>query len=379
LRLLQAERNTLARFLPALDEALAAVPLREMEQANNPAIGIFRSHGGTGLLIPTKYGGLGATPFEAARLQRAIGSRAPSLAIATTMHHFSVVSIVELMETDKASSNFAWMLLEAIARQRLYVASGFAEGQTGASILTANMRARRTDAGLIVNGSKKPCSLSASMDILTASVSIESSSGNTDERAVVVVPANTPGIERRQFWASPILAGAESDEIILRDALVSEKLIAHLGAAGSLSAMESRAFLWFELLIASSYLGIATGLVERVISSGKGSPTERALLGIEVEGAMAALERVSQMMVETIESSDDQLVHALFVRFAVQRAIERATTLAAELCGGIGFATSFDVGYLYAASRALAFHPPSRLSVASALDHYITGTPFQVL
>jgi hypothetical protein len=31
-----------------------------------------------------------------------------------------------------------------------------------------------------------------------------------------------------------------------------------------------------------------------------------------------------------------------------------------------------------AASRAIAFHPPSRLSVAPALDDYLMGKPMQV-
>ncbi|HYL05012.1 MAG TPA: acyl-CoA dehydrogenase, partial [Thermoanaerobaculia bacterium] len=68
----------------------------------------------------------------------------------------------------------------------------------------------------------------------------------------------------------------------------------------------------------------------------------------------------------------------LFVRFAVQQAIERVAAHAAELLGGMAFITSPDVAYLLAASRALAFHPPSRLSVAAALDGYLAGRPMQV-
>ena len=155
--------------------------------------------------------------MEAVRIQRAIASRAPSLAIATTMHHFSVATIVEMI-AQGSGTGFEWMLLEGIAKQNLYVASGFAEGRTGAGILSPNMQVKRTADGVTVSGSKKPCSLSASMDLLTASVSIPSKSGDGSELAVVIIPtANAPGIERRPFWTNSVLAGAESDEVVLHN------------------------------------------------------------------------------------------------------------------------------------------------------------------
>jgi hypothetical protein len=41
------------------------------------------------------------------------------------------------------------------------------------------------------------------------------------------------------------------------------------------------------------------------------------------------------------------------------------------LLGGAAFVTAPDVAYLLAASRALAFHPPSRLHASPALDAYL--------
>jgi alkylation response protein AidB-like acyl-CoA dehydrogenase len=77
-------------LLPGLDEELAKIPLLEMEKPGNPAIKLFREHGGPGLLIPARYGGKGATQLQAVRLQRALASRSPSLAVATSMHHSAV-------------------------------------------------------------------------------------------------------------------------------------------------------------------------------------------------------------------------------------------------------------------------------------------------
>jgi alkylation response protein AidB-like acyl-CoA dehydrogenase len=370
---LKQERTVLTKFLPELDEKLAHIPLLEMEKPQNPAIQIFRELGGPGLLIPTKYKGLGATPLEAVRVQRAIATRAPSLAIATTMHHFSIATIVEMI-AQSSGTGFEWMLLEGIAQQNLYVASGFAEGKTGTGILSPHMQVKRTANGVTVSGSKKPCSLAISMDLLTASVSIPNKSGDGSELAVVTIPATTPGIERRPFWTNSVLAGAESDEVILHDVKVPEQLISYTGSSENLDYVQTRGFIWFELLISASYLGIASALVERTIAASKGTPSERTLLGIEVEGAMAALEGVAQsMMVGNSDQGNDQLARTLFVRYAVQRAIERVTAHAVELLGGMAFISSPEVAYLFAAARLLAFHPPSRLSISPGLDKYLAG------
>jgi len=92
---------------------------------------------------------------------------------------------------------------------------------------------------------------------------------------------------------------------------------------------------------------------------------------------MAGLEGVALAM-PSGERGEGIPVQSLLVRFAVQQAIERASARAAELLGGMAFIGSPDVSYLLAASRALAFHPPSRLSIATPLDSYLMGNPMSV-
>jgi alkylation response protein AidB-like acyl-CoA dehydrogenase len=378
LNFLKRERATLEKAVPSLDAQLAALSLADMEKPGNPAIEIFRRCGGPGLVIPTVNGGAGATPLDALRVQFAVGSRAPSLAIATTMHHFSVATIVELAAIKKGTG-FEWMLLEAIAKQKLLVASGFAEGKSGASIMNSFLQVERVKEGYVVSGSKKPCSLAHSMDLLTASMIVAGRNGEP-ELAVAMIPSSSPGIERRPFWANSILAGAESDEVYLENVAVEEKLITYLGSPGQLDILQSRGFLWFELLISASYLGMAAGLAERVILAGRGSPAERGQLGIEIIGALAALEGIARAMAgeEGADENRQELARALFVRFTVQRAIESATALATELLGGMAFIRSFDSTYLRAAAHGLVFHPPGRFNALPALAKYLEGEPLVI-
>jgi len=371
---LKRDRATLERFLPSLDAKLAAIPLIEIERPGNPGLATLRELEGTALLIPIEHGGKGASAVEAIQIHRAVATRSPSLAIAMTMHNFSVATLVEYL----FYGDYTVELLKQISGGQLLVASGFAEGRTGTSILDPLMKATRKEGGgYLINGSKKPCSLSNSMHILTASVSVPNDSGDGARRAVAVVPADTPGLDRKPFWKSAVLGGAESDELSLTDVHVNDDQVFFPEVEESLDAVEAGGFLWFELLVSASYLGVASALAERVLAGGRGNPGERLRLAIDVEGAMAALEGVARAM-QTGDRGEAILVQALFVRYSVQQAIERVSALAAELLGGMAFIGSPDVAYLLAASRALAFHPPSRLSVAPALDGYLMGKPMRV-
>jgi alkylation response protein AidB-like acyl-CoA dehydrogenase len=369
MQLLATERRTLETYLSGLDASLATIPLHELESSSGPGIDLFRQAGGPGLLIPREHGGLGAGALDAVRVQRAIGARAPSLAVASTMHHFSVASLVEV---SAQGLGLEWMLLQAVAEQRLLLASGFAEGHTGRGILSPTMTLRRNGHGYVVSGSKKPCSLSRSMDFLTASVALPSADASDAQLAVVLVPRAAAGVEHRRFWRSWALAGAESDEIVLRDVCVPDELVFPIGTVEQLDPLQLSGFLWFELLITASYLGIATGLVERVLSARKGAAGEQASLGIEVEGAAAALECLARVM-DSGQRSNDDLARGLFVRYAVQAAIERVSAQAVELLGGMAFVSSQDLACLYAACRALAFHPPSRASAAASMADFLAG------
>jgi alkylation response protein AidB-like acyl-CoA dehydrogenase len=370
MKFLKQERATLEALLPGLDEKLAQFPLMEMERPGNPSIATYREHGGPGLLIPQQLGGCEASPLLAVRAQRAIACRAPSLAVATTMHHFTIATVLEI---DPEHPDREGEILQSVASEKLYVGSGFAEGRPGASIQSATIRITPgPDGHVVLNGSKKPCSLTHSMDLFT--VSTPPLDGMDAGLAAAMIPADTPGIERRSFWKSPILAGAESDEVVLNDVVVPVDAFLPLGGSGRINAVQDRGFLWFELLISAAYLGIASALVERALMSGRGGASDRVSLAVELEGAMAALEGIARGMMDG-ERDNHALGRMLLVRYAVQSAIDRAACLAVELLGGNAFIGSSEVSYLYAATRGLSLHPPARPTACKSLNEYLAGSP----
>jgi alkylation response protein AidB-like acyl-CoA dehydrogenase len=377
MRFLERERSTMDKFLPGLDERLTSHSLSETEKPGNPAVADFREFNGPALLVPSQHSGLGASALDAVRVQRAIGSRSPSLAVATTMHHFSVASLVVLSES---SEGFEWMVLEATATGKRLLASGWAEGRPDRSILQPTMTAVANPAGgVLVSGVKRPCSLARSMDLLTGSALVPRLDGNGEQLAVLLVPADAPGITVSPFWGSFALAGAESDQVTLTDVAVPEELMirTEVPPGRSLDDLTVAGFVWFELLMAASYLGAASALVERVLQDERVAPGDRLGLVVELEGAMAGVEAVAHL-VPAEQRDESLLVRSLLARYAAQDAIARAVPKAIELLGGMQFIRGDDVGYLAAAVNGLGFHPPGRPKMAGPLAGYLLGEPLTI-
>lgn len=372
MRTLDEAREVCETYLPGLLSKLSDIPLTELEKPGNPGLELFKASGGPALVIPESYSGAGATPLEAIQVTRAIGAAAPSLAVASTMHHFSVATIFTLAESLR-SSGVEWALLEGVATQNLLVSSGFAEGNPGQGILSPTVGGVRKDGGIVVNGSKRPCSMSRSMDLLSASVSVPGADGGS-ETVLMLVPADTPGVSVHPFWGSGVLAGAESDEVRLTDVFVDDRLLVptEVGERGELDELQTVGFMWFEMLITSCYLGMASALVERAFALKKLGPELVADLGVRIETAALLLEGIARQLTAK-EGDNTALTKAMIARYGAQEAIVDAARKSVEALGGMAYIASPDVAYLAAACHCVSFHPPSRSSTNQALAANFAG------
>ena len=372
---LHRERAELEAHMPGLDQALAQHPLAALEKTPSPAIEAFKNAGGPGLLVPAANSGAGASALQAVRVQRAVGARCPSLAVATTMHHFSIAGLVEAA---KYGNGLEGLLLEAIAKERMLVASGFAEGRPGQNILTPHITAERRGDRIVLNGSKMPCSLSRSMDLLTASVALTGVDG-VERLAVALIPASAPGVSVRPFWGTPILAGAESDEVRLTDVELDPSMVVATDVTADAvpDALNVAGFLWFEVLLTAGYLGMASALVERTLHRKGGGDDDPTPYLVPVEAAMLAVEAVARAMADE-DWNEALLVQALTARYAAQDAIARTTRACLAALGGMAFIGSPDGSYLASAAVGLTFHPPARNRMARPLREFLDGRALRI-
>ncbi|MEU8629487.1 acyl-CoA dehydrogenase family protein [Streptomyces sp. NPDC048669] len=372
MRTLVEAREVCETYLPGLLGKLSDIPLADLEKPGNSGLELFRASGGPALVIPKAYSGSGATPKEAIQVTRAIGAVAPSLAVASTMHHFSVATVFTLASS-LSSSGLEWALLEGIATQNLLVSSGFAEGNPGQGILSPTVGGVRKDGGVLVNGSKRPCSMSRSMDLLSASLSVPKEGGGS-ETLLMLLPSETPGVSVHPFWRSNVLAGAESDEVRLTDVFVDDMLLVptKAGEQGELDELQTVGFMWFEMLITSCYLGMASALVERAFASKKLGAQLVADLGVRIETAAQLLEGIAGQLAAK-EGDNAALTKAMIARYGAQEAIVDVAKRAVEALGGMAFIGSPDVAYFLAACQCVNFHPPSRSSTSGALAANFSG------
>jgi alkylation response protein AidB-like acyl-CoA dehydrogenase len=377
MRSLDEARDVCERYHPGMCAALAEISLAEREAPGGPVIGIFRKFGGPRLMVPTEYGGAGADALSAARIVRAMSSYSPSLGAATTMHHYTVATLFSLAKSAGRLTPAQLDLLAKIAPGNFIVASGWAEGKPGANIVIPAVTARAAEGGYLINGGKKPCSLARSMDLLTASAAVPVD--GTPTLALLLIPASSPGITVHKFWLSNVLAGAESDEVRLTDVFVPADMVIHTEPDDPvrLDDLQTIGFAWFEMLATSVYVGAASALVEQALAGGRGSVTHRAQAAIELESAVALVEGVARVLDDGL-TGDAAISAVLVARYAAQRALRTAADMAAELLGGIAFMRSPDIGYLVAAVRPLAYHPPSRTTMAQPLVDYFTGQPLRL-
>ncbi|MFF5897502.1 acyl-CoA dehydrogenase [Streptomyces argenteolus] len=366
MRPLSVERTLLDAHLPGFDAWLAALGVPGAEDPDSDVIEEFRRVGGGNLLVPRELGGAGLGCRDGVRLQRAIGARAPALAVATTMHHYKVAWLARSLGADADG------VLREIARERHLVASCGAEGQVGRSLFTPGIRVTAADGGLTVSGTKRPCSLTRSMGLLSMTATAPAGTGQEGRLLVLVIPADGPGITREPFWHNRVLRATQTDAVVLDEVYVPDSMIIPVGDPALSPGRFTSNLLWFQLLVTAAYLGVATGQVERLYTAKRGTPGDRVAALAPLETVCAALEAVAREVDEQ-RCDDDLLGRALLVRYTAQRVIAEATDRALELAGGMPFVTSTEGVDTLAASRGLAFHPPSEISAREPLDTWLGG------
>ncbi|MFE3471886.1 acyl-CoA dehydrogenase family protein [Streptomyces bacillaris] len=366
--------------LPGLLDRLAGYPLAELESAGSPVLSLFREAGGPGLLIPTRHGGLGLDCGRALRVQSALATRSPSLGVGTMMHHLAVVSFVEYLRVHVGDDAPQWSLLAAVARDRRLLASASSEARRGDDALVPRTTATAVAGGeeFLLSGAKKPCSLARSMDILTTSVRVCSEDERNGTVALAVIPAGLDGIQVRPFWNSPVLAAAESEEIVLDDVRVPAVMLLPGGhPERGMDELQTRAWIWFEILACGTYLGTAQALFDRAAHA---SRTDRRALG-EAAADLYACRAACAAAAETFDtgaSAEKAMAAALLARLHVEERLPELCSRLARLLGGLAFVTGPDPAYLLSAARALAFHPPGRAPAAESVGRHLAGEPLDL-
>lgn len=114
-----------------------------------------------------------------------------------------------------------------------------------------------------------------------------------------------------------------------------------------------------------------------MFAAGRGNEHARAELGVLLQAAVDLQEGAARAVADGVDG-DEAVAAVLVARYATQDLLAAAVDAATELLGGMAFVGSPDVAYMASAVRALAFHPPSRASLATELTEYFEGKPLRL-
>lgn len=332
---------------------LAAKPPEEHERSADDALAALKDTRAAAMLVPARCGGGGSSAADAVRFQVALGSLAPSVAIATTMHHYKLAALGNVA---RSGDPHAQALLAEIARDAKLIASGGAESTPGRDLRTLGSWAVRDGSDYLVTGVKRPCSLSTSMDVLSLMVELRAGDGSPHGYAQAFVPAGAAGLDREVFWHSPVFLAAGSHSVRLTDVRVPDEHVFPLRGDGG-SRFAADCYLWFQLLISASYLGIAYCVADA--TAARRRPRDWTL-------AVSRLAEIEAEVLEAARAVDEHrpVAEALNLAVRARDTVEdEVSVLGGRLlraAGGASFARTGFYTMLAGALNAIAFHPPRR-------------------
>jgi alkylation response protein AidB-like acyl-CoA dehydrogenase len=172
------------------------------------------------------------------------------------------------------------------------------------------------------------------------------------------------------FWESSVLAGAETGAVVFDNVSVPAAAVSYVAGDESLDRTQRRGYLWFELCITASYVGIAARVVSEAVE--RAGSHQLLEMASELESCTAILDHLAGR-IDDGEATDELLVRALSCRYAIERSIQRATDTGMELLGVNAISRNDVLANLVVASRALSYHPPSRRRTEGPLVEYFKG------
>jgi alkylation response protein AidB-like acyl-CoA dehydrogenase len=215
-----------------------------------------------GLTTPAELGGWGANLEELCLAQERLARGCQATALAVNMHLFAMG--LQAQEWRQQPTPKTDALLRASAQGEVILAGTMSEAETGSYIIFATTRATPVDGGFRVNGRKIFCSLGPAMTHFRSSAVFDDPSRGPT-LIHFIVPAGTPGLELQNDWDAMGMRATGSHSIKLNDVYVPTEAVSAYRPPGVYDRFMIDFLAWFELSLASVYLGLAAAALELTI------------------------------------------------------------------------------------------------------------------
>ncbi len=211
----------------------------------------MKETGYTALIIPEKYGGLGADLEDYILCQERLAQGCAATALAINMHLFGLGSMMERGTGGPDEQ----LLFETIARGRQILGGGISEPETGGDWGYFATTAQKDGKFFVLNGRKAFTSLAPVIDLFMVMATLKDT--QPLRSATFVIPRGMPGLEVVETWDAMGMRATASHDLVLNNVRVSAAAMADSRPVGPLDDSALSLFAWFSLSIAAVYTGIA--------------------------------------------------------------------------------------------------------------------------
>ena len=345
-------------WLAKVEEIAAAIEARAEEcDATDAFVAdsykLLSEHGLFKALVPTEFGGGGATVGEICVAIRRLGRSCGSTALAFSMHSHLVAVAAWRWRHQKAPVEG---LLRKVGEEgAILVSSG------GSDWLPSGGTAVKVEGGYRITAVKPFSSGSPAANILgTSAVYDDPEAGPTVLH--FPVPLDAEGVTIKDNWRVLGMRGTGSNDIVLEDVFVPDVAIAGRRPPGKWHILFHIISMIAFALIYSAYVGVAEGARLRALAAVRKRPESEAaaLVAGEMENAFTEAELAhAQMMrlADNAEPGPETTSAAMVCRTLVGNSAIATVEKAMELVGGAGFYRNLGLERAFRDIQAARYHP----------------------
>ena len=290
--------------------------------------------GWCGVHLPEEAGGLGLGWVELVLLQEQLGRRLACVPFLDSVA-LAATALRELSDSALAQQWLEWL---ATGDKKAALA-------LSAETVLPKARARRSDSGWTLDGDWPQVGSAALADVL-----LLPAQGEAGESLLLLVPANTAGLEIKPLTtldATRRMAAVQCSAVAL-------PLENCLGQGAPLDGVLARTLQWGAIALAAEQVGVAQQCLDlTLVYAGQRVQFDRPIAGFQavkhrcaqmlvaIEGARSAVYGAA-CMADTAPDAATLLFHAAQARVAATEAAQFCAREALHLHGGVGFTWEFD-------------------------------------
>jgi acyl-CoA dehydrogenase len=339
-------RETVRRFV----EKEIAPNVMEWEDRRQFPRELYRRCGELGFLglkFPEEYGGQGGTHLHDAVWVEELSRRGASGGVAAGLNAHSSIAMPPVFSFGDEWQRRRWVA-PGIRGEKIG-ALGITEPGAGSDVASLRTRAKKTDGGWVVNGSKTFITNGVTADFLVCAVKTTEEGGHGGI-SFLVIETDSPGYEvtsklEKHGWHS-----SDTGEIAFTDVEVPDEHL--LGEENGGFQLIMANFAWERLLMAIGAIGAMDRLIDLSINYAR----ERQAFGRPIANFQAIRHKIAEMATKTaasrtltwdtlrrFEEGENVVREVSMAKLFTQRTLVEIADEAVQIHGGYGYMKEYEV------------------------------------